>query len=188
MVAKASSVFAAEQVDGYVSEDVPPQDHSPALEDAERFITATAAVIRNRGERAFYSPATDEITLPPRPLFRSTPTSTATESYYATAFHELGHWTGASSRLAREFGKRFGDKAYAEEELTAELTAAFLCAALQVSNRPRLDHAQYAAVWLKLLRTDNRAIFIAASKASQAVRFLQEKTARRSPRADFGDA
>jgi len=34
-------------------------------------------------------------------------------------YHEAGHWTGHPDRLARSFGKRFGDQAYAFEELVA---------------------------------------------------------------------
>lgn len=177
MMARASAVFAAEQTDGH---ELPPPDTAPReplrqIGKAEAFIAATDAVISHRGERAFYDWSTDEITVPSKHLFRSTPTSTDAESYYATVFHELGHWTGAKPRLDREFGRRFGDQAYAAEELTAELTAAFLCAAISVSNIPRLDHAQYVAAWLKLMKADERAVFMTASKASQAVRYLSER-------------
>ncbi len=80
-----------------------------------------------------------------------------------------------------EVGERFGDAAYAAEEPIAELASAFLCAELQITLTPRPDHAQYLGHWLKLLRTDNRAIFIAAARASDAVRFLRS-------RADAGNA
>ncbi len=69
-------------------------------------------------------------------------------------------------------GKRFGDDAYAVEELVAELSACFLCAELGISNSPRADHAQYLAHWLKVIRADNRAIFTAASAASRCVQYL----------------
>ncbi|MGX1101561.1 antirestriction protein ArdC [Amorphus sp. MBR-141] len=68
---------------------------------------------------------------------------------------------------------RFGSEAYAAEELVAELGAAFLCADLDISLEPRPDHASYVATWLKVLKNDTRAIFTAASKAQQAVQFLQ---------------
>ena len=60
-------------------------------------------------------------------MFHWTDTSTATESYYATLLHELTHWTGSPKRCDHQFDKRFGDHAYAVEELVAELGAAFLC-------------------------------------------------------------
>jgi antirestriction protein ArdC len=172
-VARASFVFNAEQVDGYTVESPPVTTGGIAPDTrADAFIHATGARIAHGGSRAFYRPSTDEIVLPPADAFVGTSTSTATEAYYSTALHELGHWTGAESRLARNFGKRFGDAAYAVEELVAELTAAFLTADLGVSNAPRADHAQYLASWLAVLRTDSRAIFTAASAASRAADYL----------------
>ena len=76
------------------------------------------------------------------------------------------------TRCDRALGKRFADQAYAMEELVAELGAAFLCSELSISLDPRPDHAQYLAGWLTVLKEDSRAIFTAASKASQAADFL----------------
>ncbi|MGE4304968.1 MAG: zincin-like metallopeptidase domain-containing protein [Novosphingobium sp.] len=87
--------------------------------------------------------------------------------------HELIHWSGADHRLARTFGKRFGDDAYAMEELVAELGSAFLCGDLGLSTSPRPDHASYLASWLKVLKADNRAIFTAASAAAKAAEWLE---------------
>jgi Zincin-like metallopeptidase len=92
------------------------------------------------------------------------------ESYYATTFHELGHWSGAEKRLDRNLTTRFGTEAYAAEELVAELTSAFLCAELGVQGE--LRHAGYINNWLTLLRSDPKAIFAASSKASQAAHYL----------------
>ena len=82
------------------------------------------------------------------------------------------HWTSAEPRCNRQLGKRFGDQAYAMEELVAELGAAFLCADLRITDAPRTDHAQYLASWLAVLKADKKAIFTAASKASEATAFL----------------
>ena len=82
------------------------------------------------------------------------------------------HWTSAEPRCNRQLGKRFGDQAYAMEELVAELGAAFLCADLRITDEPRTDHAQYLASWLAVLKADKKAIFTAASKASEATAFL----------------
>ena len=106
------------------------------------------------------------------PLTRDTPTRTASEAAYGVLFHELTHWTGAEPRCDRQFGKRFGDDAYAAEELVAELSAAFLCADLGITHEPRADHAQYIAHWLDVMKGDKRAIFTAASKASEAADYL----------------
>jgi antirestriction protein ArdC len=80
--------------------------------------------------------------------FCGTATMSRSEGYYSTLVHELTHWSGASRRLGRDFGKRFGDDAYAAEELVAEIGAAFLCAELQITQETRADHAQYLARWL----------------------------------------
>jgi antirestriction protein ArdC len=109
-------------------------------------------------------------------------------SYYSTLAHEHTHWTASAARCDRELGKRFGDNAYAAEELIAELGAAFTCAHLGLSTEPREDHAQYLASWLKVLKADTRAIFTAASKAQQAADWLTHRalpsrhSARQQPR------
>jgi antirestriction protein ArdC len=77
-------------------------------------------------------------------------------------------------------GKRFGSEAYAAEELIAELGAAFLCADLGITLEPREDHASYIAVWLKVLRNDQRAVFTAASYAQRATEFLHARCSSRT--------
>ena len=74
-------------------------------------------------------------------------------------------------------------RAYAAEELIAELGAAFVCAHLGLSTEPREDHAQYIQSWLKVLRADKRAIFTAASKAQQAADYLTARAEERAKRA-----
>src|ERR1700678_549968 len=174
LFARATPVFAAEQVDGYQPPaiDAPPATMTPPIEKAESFVAATGAAISHGGSRAFYRPSTDSIQLPPREAFTGSATSTPAESYYSTLCHELIHFTSAEHRCNRQLGKRFGDQAYAMEELIAELGAAFLCADLGISDQPRADHAQYLATWLSVLKADKKAIFTAASKASDAAAFL----------------
>jgi antirestriction protein ArdC len=171
LFAPVTPVFAAEQVDGY---QVPLIDASPAtvitpIEQAEAFVAATGASIHHGGGRAFYRPSTDSIQLPPREAFIGSPTSTPAESYYSTLCHEL---TRHETRCNRQLGKRFGDDAYAIEELVGELEAAFLCADLKITDEPRADHAQYLASWLSVLKADKKAIFTADSKASEAAAFI----------------
>lgn len=173
LMARASTVFNAEQVDGYEPEPIPvPENPATVIAEAEAFIRATNADIRHGGQRAYYNRATDFIQMPERNRFLGTDTSTATEAYYGTLLHELTHWTGHKSRCEREFGKRFGDNAYAMEELVAELGAAFLCTELRITPTPRPDHAAYIESWLQALKADKKAIFTAASHASKAADFL----------------
>ncbi|MGH8191239.1 MAG: zincin-like metallopeptidase domain-containing protein [Rhodanobacteraceae bacterium] len=76
-------------------------------------------------------------------------------------------------RLDRTHDKRFGDEAYAAEELIAEFGAAFLCAAVGIEAAPRDDHAAYLAGWIRLLKADPHAFTTAASKAEAAAEYLQ---------------
>ena len=172
-VATASWVFNADQVEGYTASPVSPLvDKTQVLERVEAFITATDADIMEKGNCACYHPIKDTIYMPKRELFTGSSTSSATESYYSTLLHELTHWTGHPTRLKRDLKNRFGDFSYSMEELVAELGAAFLCADLGVSLEPRPDHAAYLQGWLKALKQDKRALFVAASKASEATDYL----------------
>jgi antirestriction protein ArdC len=160
-------VFNVAQCDGLpeqFSAYAPPLPERELVPIAENLIAATGADFRIGGARAFYSPSGDFVQVPPQPAFPNQ------IDFYRTALHELGHWTGHASRLARSFGGRFGDSAYAREELCAELTSAFLCAALGIV--PTVRHADYLGSWLSVLREDSRAIFKAASQASKAADYL----------------
>jgi antirestriction protein ArdC len=178
LFAKAAYVFNAQQVDGYSITPVAPRaDLTTRLDHVDAFIANTGAEFREGGQRAFYRHRDskgegDFIQMPPRDLFTGTATSTPTEAYESTRLHELAHFSGASHRLNRQFGERFGDKAYSFEELVAELSAAFMCADLQITNTPRADHAQYISNWLAVLKGDTKAIFSAASLATRAVDYL----------------
>ena len=168
---KGYTVFNVEQIDGlpsqYQQAPCPAPEPLQFIQQAEAFFKATGARFQHGGNRAFYAPARDFIQLPLAEAFKDP------ESYAATKAHELIHWTGHESRNAREFGKRFGDDAYAFEELVAELGAAFLCADLGITPEIRDDHAAYVGHWLQVLKQDKRAIFSAASHAQRAADYLQ---------------
>lgn len=172
LIARAFNVFNGAQVDGWKPWDKEAIDLVETHQRVEDFIDATGADIRSSGSKAYYDRLGDCIFIPDRIRFRGSPTSSATEGYYATVFHELTHWTGHHLRLSRDLSGRFGSESYAMEELVAELGAAFLCMEYQVTNVPRPDHAAYMAHWLKVLKGDTRAIFAASSHAHQAVEFL----------------
>lgn len=163
---RAYSVFNHDQIDGLAApkpaEELPePVRH----ERAEAFIKATGAEFRNGGDKACYVTGKDFVAIPYQGFFKRQ------EAFYAVALHELGHWTGAKHRLDRDLSGRFGTKAYAAEELVAEMTAAFLCAHLDITGE--LRHAGYISNWIELLKEDNRAIFTAASLASKAADYLR---------------
>jgi antirestriction protein ArdC len=162
-IIKTFNVFNAEQVEGlgeYTAPTVEPTQ-------ADVLIASSGADIRHGGGRAFYNPGSDFIRMPRRDDFD-------TEGHYrATVLHELVHWTGLAQRLDRDLSGRFGDDAYAAEELIAELGAAFLCAQLGVVGE-HFQHASYVDAWLRVLKADSRAIVTAASAARKAATYLME--------------
>jgi antirestriction protein ArdC len=160
------TVFNVAQIDGLQpSQDFKQPEPETRQDGVTAFIAATKADIRIGGDRACYVPSLDFICLPPEAAFKSR------EHFLATALHECGHWSGHKSRLDRDLKSRFNEKAYATEELIAELTAAFLCAHLGITGE--LRHAEYIASWISLLKDDDRAIFTASSRASQAADYLR---------------
>ena len=150
-------VFNREQIDG-----LPESEAVEGIEDLDAFVRQTGAIVKH-GEPA-YSPGKDVVYLPTIDAFDTV------QHYYATAFHELSHWTGHKSRLDRDLKGRFGDESYAAEELIAELSAAFLCAHAHIEGD--LRHAGYIKSWLRVLRNDKRAIFTAAKHATAASEYL----------------
>lgn len=171
---KCYTVFNAEQIEGlpahYYAKPEPRFNPIQRIQHAEEFFAALKADIRHGGTRAYYAQESDYIRMPPFEAFCTA------ESYYATLAHESTHWTKHPSRLDRQFGrKHVGDEGYAQEELVAELGAAFLCADLELAVEPREDHAAYIAHWLSVLHNDKRAIFRAAAHAQRAVDHLHKQ-------------
>lgn len=160
-------VFNASQIDGLpeaLTALPAPAEGWTAIASADAILERSGAVIRHGGDRAFYRPSDDVIQLPPQAAFPQA------ESYYATALHELTHWSGHESRCHRTLLGRQHIEAYAYEELVAELGSAFLCCHCGLSGE--LQHASYIEAWLKALRNDKRLIFTAASMAQKATDFL----------------
>lgn len=166
---RSYTVFNVEQVDGLPSPPASQPAEVPKVDAAaQAFIARTGATVHHGGDRAFYAPGPDVVQLPHVRQFRDV------AAYLGTVMHELVHWSGHPGRLARQFGQRFGDQAYAMEELVAELGAAFVCARLNVGAEPRDDHAAYLAQWLAVLKADKRAVFTAAAQAQRAADYLHE--------------
>lgn len=168
---KAYRVFNAEQIEGLAEEyyGTPAETArdfgtktDPAL---EAFFAATGAEIRTSDDpRAFYNIQEDYIHMPPIGTFHDA------LGYFGTLAHEGCHWSGHSSRLDRF--SRFNDrKAYAFEELIAEIGSCMLCARLGLT--PDFGQsAAYVEGWLRALKDNKRLIFSAASEAQKAADFL----------------
>ncbi len=157
---RSYAVFNADQCDGLPATQGERQAFN-GIEAADSILCNSGAAWEERGTKAFYSPVLDKIFMPDRDRFAKP------ESFYAVALHELTHWTGHSSRLARDFSGRFGTESYAFEELIAELGSAFIGADLGITPETLPDHTSYVASWLKVLKGDKKAIFTAASQASK---------------------
>ncbi|GLU28257.1 zincin-like metallopeptidase domain-containing protein [Brucella sp. NBRC 12950] len=156
------TVFNAEQIDGLAQLDAKPVVPAAIrIVRAESLLLASGAQIKHkRGDRAFYRLDKDEIVLPERDQFSSS------EGYYATALHELGHWTGHPDRLNRNLSDPFGSLGYAREELRAEIASLMLAEKLELPHDPA-QHASYVASWIEVLKYDPREIFRATSDAER---------------------
>jgi antirestriction protein ArdC len=164
---KRFTVFNADQCEDLPDGIAPAPEPLPqdlVLPQAEALIRATGADLRIGGNRAFYVPSADYIQVPPPSAYFEP------IDWHRTVCHELGHWTGSPHRLNRDLSGGFGSSSYAREELVAEMTGAFVCAALAIA--PTVRHADYLGSWLEVLREDNRAIIRAASAASKAADYL----------------
>ena len=144
---------------------VPEYQWSP-VERAETILKNSRAEIREvAGDRAFYSPDSDSITLPMRTQFQKA------EDFYDTALHELGHWTGHVSRLNRDLSGGFGSESYAKEELNAEIASMMVAMNIGLPHNTQ-SHASYVEGWVKALRSDPREIFRASAVADKIKDYL----------------
>ena len=160
-----AAVFNAQQMDNLPELDIKAPDWDP-LERAEHILQASNAVIRHgEADRAFYRPATDSIHLPHKHQF---PTP---DRYYATALHELGHWTGHELRLNRDLAHPFGSHGYGREELRAEIASMLLSGELGIGHDPG-QHVAYVSSWIKALQEDPTEIFRAAADAEKIQEYV----------------
>jgi len=166
------SVFNVEQCEGInipVSEEVVNQ-FSP-IERAEEIISKMPLRpdIQYGGNKAYYRPSSDTITLPPKHTFESP------EEFYNTYFHELSHATGHETRLARKSVMEtivYGSNEYSKEELVAEMGAAFLCGHCGIEQQTLENSAAYIQGWLKALKDDRKLLVHAASQAQKSADYI----------------
>lgn len=168
-------VFNAAQVDGLEplkQPEIADLGWDP-LERAEKLITSSGAAIEHKaGDRAFYSPFRDQITMPLREQFN------APDKYYATLLHELGHWTGHTSRLDRSIMNKFGTEDYAREELRAEIASLLIGQELRIGHDPG-QHTAYVESWIKMLTDTPFEIHAAAADAEKILGYLIELERKR---------
>lgn len=168
------TVFNAAQLEGIpplpeLSPDHKAEVEKQRIEALETIIAhSEAPVIHDQIAANFYMPSDDEVHVMPKEKFDHA------DSYYSTVIHEIGHSTGHEKRLNRPRGGAFGTKAYAKEELRAEMTSMFLNAEFNT----RFDedhfknHSAYLQSWVKVLHDDPNELFRAASDADKAVQYI----------------
>ena len=176
------SVFNVAQCEGIPQDKVPAvngskREHTP-IEQAEKIVAGMPKrpAIQQKWARAFYSPDGDFVGIPEIELFRSP------EDYHSVLFHELTHATGHESRLNRKgvtgsdgLWSAFGSQSYSQEELVAEMGAAFLCGQAGIVERTIDNSAAYVQAWLERLKDDRRLIVQAAAQAQKASDFILGK-------------
>ncbi|PCG51962.1 DNA primase, partial [Escherichia coli] len=148
-----ANVFNAQQIENMPKLETKPQiDEFKIIEAAENIIKNSGAKIVHKGNNAYYQPNSDTITLPPKESFISE------SAYYATALHELGHWSGHESRLNRDLNHPFGSDGYAKEELRAEISSFLNSGKLGLDYDPK-QHLAYIDSWVKILKDKPTEIF-----------------------------
>lgn len=160
-----ATVFHASQIDN-MPELIAKEPDWSLIERAEKLLHHSGAtIIHSEADRAFYRLSTDSIHLPPKDQFKSA------ANYYATALHELGHWSGHPSRLDRDLGHPLGSDAYAKEELRAEIASMLLGSELGIGHDPS-QHTAYIKSWIRVLEDEPLEIFRASADAEKIVNHL----------------
>ena len=168
-------VFHVDDVEGIDPEKIPADethDHEfDPIASCEQLIQfwKDSPVIKLGKNRACYIPALDEVHMPnPRSFFKD-------EEFYSTIFHELVHSTGHRKRLNRHerfSNLNFASKDYSQEELVAEMGAAYLCGVCGIENSTIDNSAAYIQGWLTKLKSDKKFIVIASGLAQKAVDYI----------------
>ena len=168
--AKPYTVFNADQVEGYDFSEVDAIFHDMPDTVADDLANKIGVkIINDNKTQALYIPSKDTINMPMQSQFKDP------ESYAATLLHEMVHWTSHKDRCNRNIKNKYGTKDYAFEELIAELGSAMLCGSLNISTRPREEHAKYLNSWIAKLSENPKAIFSASAKAQKAVNFILDR-------------
>ena len=168
--AKPYTVFNADQVEGYDFSEIDAMFHDMPDTVADDLANKIGVKIVNDNKtQACYIPSKDTINMPMQSQFEDL------ESYAATLLHEIVHWTSHKDRCDRNIKNKHGTKDYAFEELIAELGSAMLCGSLNISVRPREEHAKYLNIWIAKLSENPKAIFSASAKAQKAVNFILDR-------------
>lgn len=136
---------------------------------ADFILESSGANIKYGFKNSQYNTVSDNICLPYQSNFRTA------DDYYWTAFHELMHWTGSNSRLARNISGNKNSPLYAREELVAELGAYMMCLRTGVSF-DKSNASAYINGWAENMQLDSaslkKELTLAWSEARRACDFV----------------
>lgn len=188
---KRYTTFNAQQIDHVPELEAPAALDFEPIERAEAVMAAlqerTGLLIVHRGSQACYAPELDEVCLPAKSSFHSA------HDYYCVAMHEGAHST-LQKRMNRHeaLAKKWGDEAYAVEELRAEICSAILAAETGVPmSQAHIDnHAAYLKSWVKAVAADPMAIFSAEKDAKAMAGYmlgLERQRAAMAPHKEWVD-
>lgn len=168
LISRTYKVFNGSQIKGL----------EPYRDERATNVKANAAVLKmadsmgikviHGGSNAYYSLNGDEVHIPPPDHFASE------EAYASTLAHELAHASGAKHRLDRNMSGQFGSDDYAREELTAEITACYICSELgiEMTDDHIENHQAYVQSWGKVVKEDPKALTDAIKSADEGTDFL----------------
>ncbi|MBA4409720.1 MAG: hypothetical protein C0397_09905 [Odoribacter sp.] len=168
-------VFNISQTEGIDAKKIPPteafdHDFNPVAE-AESLITkwTDCPMIKQGSDSAYYDPHFDMVCIPePRTFFDD-------QQYYSTLFHELVHSTGHNRRLGRHErikNHKFGSQDYSQEELVAEMGAAYLCGLTDIQQQTIENNVAYIKSWIRTFKSDSKVLVMAAVQAQKAVDYI----------------
>lgn len=166
-------VFNAEQIKGIPKLDITLERKWEDIKRVEKIVSNSGIDLSHGGNQAFYNPIQDSITLPPKDQFQSA------DRYYATLLHEMGHWTGHSSRLDRPLVARFGTEDYAREELRAEISSLMLGGELSLGHDLG-QHAAYVKSWVSILTDEPFELYRASADAQKITDYVLQFEQKRN--------
>ncbi len=177
VIAKRAYVFNAQQIDGIpkLAERETNVDIEAIKGQRDVLLTNMQLAFHEGGNRAYYNPSNDSMTMPASHTFESD------YAYMAVLLHEAGHGTGHASRLNRDLGGQFGSASYAKEELRAEIASAFTAQALgfgaqtQELGEHMQNHKAYVQSWIQVIRDKPQELFAAIKDAEKISDYLIEK-------------
>lgn len=177
-------VFNISQTEGIDEKRIPKTgafDHDfNSVDVAESLISkwTDCPKIIQGSDSAYYEPKFDLVCIPnPRTFFND-------HQFYSTLYHELVHSTGHTKRLGRHEkikDHKFGSQDYSQEELVAEMGAAYLCGLTDMGQQTLENNVAYIKSWIRTFKNDSKVLIMAAAQAQKAVDYIIQSLPENQP-------